>query len=141
MSRGQKPPLSELENKVMAVVWQNGEATAEFVRTALEPSQPLKDSTIRTILQRLEKKGYVRHRIDGRTYVYSPSIASRSVAVDAVRSIINRFCQGSVEDLLVGMVDREIVSAEQLRSLAQRIAVKKRKDDQPLNKRGRKKGT
>jgi len=116
------PPLSDLENTVMTVIWELGHATAEQVRMALEDAQPMKDSTTRTILRRLEQKGYVRHEIEGRTYVYSPTVGSRSVAADAVRGIIDRFCNGSVEDLLVGMVDREVVSPEKLRLLAQRIA-------------------
>jgi len=117
-----KPTLSGLENQVMRVVWQQGRVTADLVRTALEPAQTLKDSTIRTILRRLEQKGYVAHKVEGRTYVYSPTVASRNVAVEAVRGIIQRLCNGSVEDLLLGMVDREMVSPETLRNLANRIA-------------------
>ena len=57
----------------------------------------------------------------GRTYVYSPKVESQSVAAEAVRGIIERLCQGSVENLLVGMVDDEIVSPKTLRELAERI--------------------
>ena len=125
MPRRQKPALSGLENKVMRVVWKYGRATADLVRTELEGSQPLKDSTVRTILRRLEEKGYVHHTTEGRTYLYSPTVASQSVAADAVRGIIERFCKGSVENLLVGMVDREVVSAAELQELARRIAAHK----------------
>ena len=122
MAKTAQPPLSGLENKVMRVVWQHGRVTAEFVRTALAATQPLKDSTIRTVLRRLEEKGYAAHQSEGRTYVYSPAIAPRNVAADAVRSIIQRFCNGSVEDLLWGMVDHELVSPKTLSELARRIA-------------------
>ena len=108
MARKKKNPLSPLENKAMNVIWDRGNATAEDVRIALEAldkKQAIKDSTVPTILRRLEEKGYVKHTVDGRTYVYSPKVASRSVATDAVRGIIDRFCDGSIEDLLVGMVD------------------------------------
>ena len=126
MSRKQKPALSDLENKVMGVVWEHGRVTADLVRTELEGSQPMKDSTVRTILRRLEEKGYVGHTTEGRTYLYSPTVASQNVAVDAVRGIIERFCNGSVENLLVGMVDREVVSAAKFQELAKRIADKGR---------------
>jgi BlaI family penicillinase repressor len=122
MPRKQRPPLSDLENKVMGVVWNHGRVTADLVRTEFEASQPMKDSTVRTLLRRLEEKGYVRHTTEGRTYVYSPTVASQDVAAEAVRGIVERFCNGSVEDLLVGMVDREVVSAAELRELAKRIA-------------------
>ena len=122
MARKTKTPLSPLENKAMNVIWDRGTATAEDVRVALESSQAIKDSTVRTVLRRLEEKGYVRHTVDGRTYVYSPKVASRSVAVDAVRGIIDRFCDGSIEDLLLGLVDDELVSADKLKKLAAKIA-------------------
>ncbi|QDV51182.1 BlaI/MecI/CopY family transcriptional regulator [Gimesia fumaroli] len=122
MSSKEKPPLSDLENKVMSIVWNLQEATADQVRQQLESSQTLKDSTVRTILRRLEKKGYVSHRIDGRTYIYAPRERSQNVAADAVRSIIERFCGGSIEALLVGMVDREVISPEKLEELAAKIA-------------------
>ena len=125
MARKKKNPLSPLENKAMNVIWDRGTATAEDVRLALQKldkKTPIKDSTIRTVLRRLEEKGYVKHSVDGRTYVYSPKVASRSVAADAVRGIVDRFCDGSVEDLLVGMVDDEIVSADKLKELAAKIA-------------------
>ena len=121
MARREKPTLSPLENAVMRVLWERRTATADVVRTALSVEQPLKDSTVRTILRRLEAKGYATHTSDGRTYVYSPRIDSRRVAADAVRSIIDRFCEGSVENLLVGMVDGELVSPQKLKQLADRI--------------------
>lgn len=122
MPRRERPSLSPLENAVMRVVWQRERATADEVRTALAATQPLKDSTVRTILRRLEQKGYATHTTAGRTYVYSPRVESRNVATAAVRGIIDKFCQGSVEDLLVGMVDDELVSPKKLRQLADRIA-------------------
>jgi predicted transcriptional regulator len=125
MPRKQKPTLSDLENKVMDIVWEHGRVTADRVRTELEENQSMKDSTVRTILRRLEEKGYVRHTTEGRTYLYSPTVASQSVAADAERGIIERFCKGSVENLLVGLVDREVVSADKLQELAKRIAANK----------------
>ncbi len=122
MARHRPIPPSPLENAVMRVVWERGRATAEEVRIALGATQPMKDSTVRTILRRLEVKGYATHAVEGRTFVYSPRIESRHVATDAVRGIIERFCAGSVEDLLVGMVADEIVSPQKLRELADRIS-------------------
>src|SRR5262245_15666114 len=121
----------------MRVIWKSGEATADQVRTALAKSQSLKDSTIRTILRRLEEKGYVTHSTVGRTFVYTPQVDSRNVAADAVRGIIERFCHGSVEDLLVGMVDREIVSPQKLQELADKIS---RSEATGKRKRSTKKG-
>jgi predicted transcriptional regulator len=116
-----RKPLSELEHLVMEVVWQKSFCTSEDVRAALSDRHPMKESTARTMLKRLEEKGYVRHRVDGRTNVYSGIDAPQSVAAKAVRQIIDRFCGGSVEQLLVGMVANDVVDERELERLAQRI--------------------
>ena len=117
-----RKPLSELEHLVMEVVWSRPSCTSEEVRVALAGRHPMKESTARTMLKRLEEKGYVRHRVEGRTNVYSGAEAPQSVAVRAVRQIIDRFCGGSVEQLLVGMVANDVVGEHELERLAQRIA-------------------
>lgn len=126
MSKKQKAPLSELENKVMAIVWENDEVTAEEIRSEIRLDAPPKESTIRTILSRLKAKGYVQHRTEGRAYLYSATDPSHNVAADAVRGIIDRICKGSVESLLVGMVNREVVSPKKLRELADQIESEQR---------------
>ena len=133
MARKKKPQLSGLESTVMDVVWAKGNVTAEDVRIELDKTQQLKDSTVRTILRRLEQKGYVEHDVEGRTYVYRPQVESQHVATDAVRGIIDRFCGGSVEDLLVGMVDDKILTPDKLKQLAKKIA-----DAEANEKRSRK---
>ncbi len=125
--RKNRKPLSDLEHLVMDFVWASGPATSEQVREALAERHPMKESTARTILTRLEQKGYLHHRVEGRTYVYSGAEARQHVAAGAVRQIIDRMCGGSVEQLLVGMVDNEVVDGQELARLAQRIAQRKRR--------------
>jgi BlaI family transcriptional regulator, penicillinase repressor len=117
-----RKPLSELEHLVMNLVWSRKSVTAEQVREALAVRRPMKESTVRTILRRLEQKGYVRHRVEGRTYIYTGCEAPQSVAARSVRSIIERFCGGSVEELLVGMVDHDVVDQHELERLGRKIA-------------------
>ncbi len=117
-----KPALSDLERTVMGVIWERGTATASDIQEALALERPLKDSTIRTVLTRLEDKGYARHSVEGRTFRYSGIEQQRNVAVRAVKQILDRFCQGSVESLLVGMVDDEIVDPEELEQIVARMA-------------------
>jgi predicted transcriptional regulator len=125
MLNGSKPPrkgLSELEHQILEILWTLGPANSEQVRNALASTRPLKDSTVRTILRRLQEKGYIRHKVEGRTYIYSGVEAPRNLAVRAVRQIIDRFCDGSVEQLLVGMVEDEVLDRKELQQLAQKIA-------------------
>ena len=116
-------PFTDLEQAIMASIWRRGSATAEQVREDLAPRE-LKESTIRTLLGRLEKKGHLKHSVDGRTYVYSSVEGQQSFAIKAVRQLIERFCAGSAEQLLVGMVDHEVLDAGQLRRLADEIEKK-----------------
>src|ERR1700685_2190094 len=118
-------PLSELEHLVMDVLWKRAQSTAEDVREALAVHHPMKDSTARTILARLEEKCYVKHHVEGRTNVYKVSEPPRNLAVAAVQQIIDRLCGGSVEQLIVGMVDRELLDAGELRRLAEKLARRK----------------
>ena len=120
-------PFTDLEQAIMSSVWRRGSATAEQVREDLAPKHTLKESTTRTLLGRLEKKGHLKHSVDGRTYVYSSVQGPQSFAVKAVRQLIERFCAGSAEQLLVGMVDDEVLDAGQLRRLADEIDKKKPK--------------
>jgi predicted transcriptional regulator len=114
--------LGEVEQAVMDYFWSHGASTAESCREALASSRPMKDSTIRTVLRRLEEKGYLSHETEGRTFVYTASDARANVAVNAVKSIIDRFCGGSAEQLLLGMVDNAVLDRKQLERLARRIA-------------------
>lgn len=109
----------------MDYAWAYPDFTAEMCREGIAPERTLKDSTIRTILRNLEEKGYLDHRIDGRTYVYRPLDTPRNVAVQAAQQLVERFCGGSVEELVVGLVDNQMLEPKQLQRLAEKIAARK----------------
>ena len=111
--------LGELELEVMQIVWDTGDITADQVRSQLM-RQP-KESTVRTVLRRLEDKGYVGHKVEGRTYIFRAVAARQDVAAKAVKRIMEWFCKGSVEDVLVGMADARMLDSKLLTLLAQRI--------------------
>jgi BlaI family transcriptional regulator, penicillinase repressor len=114
--------LGEVEQVVMDYVWTHGPSTSESCREALASSRPMKDSTIRTVLRRLEEKGYLTHEIEGRTFIYQASDARQNIAVRAVKGIIDRFCGGSAEQLVLGMVDNAVLDRKQLERLTRKIA-------------------
>ncbi len=118
--------LGELERSILSIVWQLGSVTAEQVREELD--RPLKDSTVRTVLRRLEEKGYLTHSVDDRTFVYSSAESRQRVAGRAAKRIVDWFCEGSVEALLVGMVDSKVLDRSELQRLAERIAAAQKKE-------------
>ena len=105
-----RPLLTDLESDVMQAVWDGGLCTVEAVHRVVAKNRNLKETTIRTLLRRLEQKGYLKHESDGRAYVYRAIEPSRSLAARAVRQIIDRFCQGSVDELVSGMVEARVLS-------------------------------
>ena len=120
-----RKPLSPLEQFLMDYVWAHPGCTAEMCREGVASQRALKDSTIRTILRNLEEKSYVTHAVDGRTFMYRAVDTKRNVAVQAAQQLIDRFCGGSVEELLVGLVDNQVLEPKQLRRLAEKIASRK----------------
>jgi BlaI family penicillinase repressor len=121
--------LGELERSILSIIWQKAEITADQVREEL--GRPLKDSTIRTVLRRLEEKGYLEHSLENRTFVYSPAQTRQRVAGRAVKRIVDWFCEGSVEALLVGMVDSKVLDRAELKRLAERIAIAQKSATDP----------
>jgi BlaI family penicillinase repressor len=105
-----RSPLTELESEVMQVVWDSGPCPVEAVYEVVSKKRDLKETSVRTILRRLEQKGYLRHEEQGRAYVYRAAEPARSLAARAVRQIIDRFCKGSLEDLVSGMVEGKMLS-------------------------------
>jgi len=119
------PDLGELERGVMQLVWRHGPITAEAVRAKL--GRPLKESTIRTVLRRLEDKGYVTHTVEGRTFHFRAAEKRGAVAAKAVQQIMDWFTGGSLEEVLVGLVDNKALDPKQLQALSEKIARAKKK--------------
>ncbi|HEY4880192.1 MAG TPA: BlaI/MecI/CopY family transcriptional regulator [Candidatus Acidoferrales bacterium] len=133
--------LGEVEQAVLEHVWAHGPCSAEACREALASTRPMKESTIRTVLRRLEEKGYVNHTIEGRTFIFSASQDRQNVAVRAVKSIIDRFCGGSAEELVIGMVDHAVLDRKQLERLTRKIAEQKKSQKQERTKGIREQGS
>jgi predicted transcriptional regulator len=129
--------LGELERSILSIVWRRTAINAEQVREEL--GRPLKDSTIRTVLRRLEEKGYLAHSVEDRTFVYRPAQTRQRVAGRAVKRIVDWFCEGSVEALLVGMVDSKVLDKAELQRLAERIALAQKSAADP-NRRQKREG-
>jgi BlaI family transcriptional regulator, penicillinase repressor len=131
-----RSPLTELENEVMQAVWDAGPSAVEAVYLVVSKKRKLKETSVRTILRRLEQKGYLRHEEKGRAYVYRAAEPARSLAARAVRQIIDRFCKGSVEELVSGMVEAKMLSNREMERLEEFVRGAKR-DEQGGAKGGK----
>ena len=109
----------------MDYVWASGPCSSEECREALASTRPMKESTIRTVLRRLEQKGYIEHSINGRTFIYRAAEPRQNVVARAVKNLIDRFCDGSAEDFVLGMVDNKVIDRKQFERIARKIAQRK----------------
>ena len=120
MSKHIAADLGDLEREVLQLVWRLESVTAETIRGELE--RPLKESTVRTVLRRLEEKGHLSHTVVGRTFVFRAAEARGSAAAKAVKRIADWFCEGSVEEVVAGLVDAKMLDKADLARIAEKIA-------------------
>ncbi len=121
-------PKSELE--IAKIVWELDEATVRQVLEALPDDRNLDFWTVQTYLRRLEAKGYLRKRREGRNNVYSPAVRPKTVISEALDDVLNRLVDGEALPLFQhlihdrGLSEREIDELQ--RSLNDLKAQKKR---------------
>jgi BlaI family transcriptional regulator, penicillinase repressor len=118
-------PLTDLQQAIVDFIWRSGPSTSEQIREGLAAKHRLKDSTIRTLLRRLEARGLLTHRVEGKVFVYEAAVRPRSLAARSVQQIIERFWSGSAEQFLAGMVDEKVLTAAQIRKLAGKVKDRK----------------
>ena len=117
--------LSELQLKIMKVLWEHGEAAVGDVQAAL--GKELAYVTVATMLRRLEARSLVKHRVEGRTFIYKQQVAEDAVTRGMVSDLINRFFVGSMPALVSHLLSSRDVSREELTVLEKLIAERKHK--------------
>jgi predicted transcriptional regulator len=117
MARTPSSTLTPAELKVMQVLWRQGPTPAAAVVRALHGKRGPQDSTVRTILRILERKGYVRHKRDGRTFVYQTIVEETQAQQGALREVLSRFFENSPERLVLNLLRYEDVSPHELARL------------------------
>ena len=115
--------LTRLQQQIMQVVWHRGEASAREVQAALR--RPLAYTTVATLLQRLEKAGWLRHRRAGRTFIYQPAISQEQEARGALRQLLDRMFQGQLGLLVQHWIEREDLTEQDLDDLRRMIDEKR----------------
>jgi predicted transcriptional regulator len=116
--------LTELQLDIMNVLWKRGEASVGDVRALLRPEHELAHTTVSTMLTRLEKKGLIRHRVDGRQYLYKAAVdearVQRSVMSD-LSDVMDRLFGGDVTNAVSHLLAASDVNAEDLAKVKQLI--------------------
>ena len=125
--------LHELELQLMKIIWEKGHATAREVKDAIDERRPLAESTVRTMLRHLEKKGFLTHHVDEddfrKSYVYRPLVQRDEVSKSMLQDILDRLFDGSRELLLNYLFEDEEIDLEELQNLREKIAQKRKENN------------
>lgn len=115
------PALSEAQREIMEIVWGRGEVSARDVREILAQRRDLARNTVRTTLERMEEKGWLRHRVEGRTYLYSAVQPRETTVGQKVVEVLDQVCGGSPEALMTALLDYRGLSTGELRRIRQML--------------------
>jgi predicted transcriptional regulator len=113
--------MTDGELRLMRVLWDRGEASVGAVVEALKTGPKPAYNTVLTLLRIMEKKGYVTHRKDGRAFIFLPTIGRADASRSALRTLVNRFFDGSPRLLMLNLLEDAELSPEALRQLKERI--------------------
>lgn len=120
--------LGRLQLAIMQVLWNEGESTVAQVHDALVPTHGLAPTTIATMLKKMEARGLVRHRSEGRRFIYRPAVSEFEVTQSEVADLTERLFGGSVAALASHLLERHEVEPEELDELKAIIARAKKKE-------------
>ena len=123
-----KPVLTAQELEIMKIVWRAGASTVRGVYEDLLERRKIAYTTVLTVLRTLERKGYVKHRAEGRAYIYAPAIDREAVRRDVVGYVLHQFFDGSPRALLLNLLESESVDDAELRRL--RTLIDKSRDSE-----------
>jgi len=121
-----KHQLAELQLAIMHVLWERGEVTVSEVREALEPGRSLAHTTIGTMLAKMEEKGHVKHRSDGRANVYRALLRRDQASRSMVSDLADRLFHGDVTQMVCHLLDGSEVTPENLAELKKLIRQKEK---------------
>ena len=126
MSTSRTYRLGDLQLKIMKALWDRSEASVADVLQALGPRAGLAYTTVATMLRKMEARGLVAHRSEGRRFLYRPAVTPDAVTRSMADDILERLFEGRLADLLSHLLSTHEVSREELRELERLIAERKR---------------
>jgi len=122
MAKRQDITLSELQIALMRVLWRRGETSTADVATELAAERGLKHTTIATLLTRLEKRGVVAQRREGRQLLYSALVGEAQVRRSMVADLIGALFDGDARELVAHLVKESEIAPGDIAKVRKRLA-------------------
>jgi len=114
--------LTEAELRLMKILWERGESGVADLVAAMPEGETLAYTSVLTTVRILEQKGYVRHRQEGRAFLYSPCVAEHEASRSEIRHMMQRFFGNSRERLLLSLLGDDAIDPAELQRLKDLIA-------------------
>ena len=124
-----KITLGALQYAIMKVLWECGEASSSAVHAALVKERGLAPTTIATMLRKMEEKGVVGHRAEGRQFLYAPKVIENEVRQSMVDELVERLFGGDPTALVSHLIEDDRIDAEEIEELRERLAAARAKDE------------
>ncbi len=113
MAKPDTTPLTQAQREIMEVVWDNEEVTVTQVRDELAQRREVARNTIQTMIVRLEDRGWLKHREEGRTFWYSAKRPRTASLGARVAQMVDRLFAGSPEEMVTALMEYRGLSADE----------------------------
>jgi predicted transcriptional regulator len=123
MTKRKRPAMSPAETEILRLVWESRQATVQQVYEALPANRKVTYVTVATLLRRLEEKGYLKHRVRGKAFVYTPAAKKEDVIKRTINDLVQRLFGGNPVPLMQHLALHSEISdedIERLRDLAKK---------------------
>ncbi len=121
MGKGKLRAMSPAETEILRLVWQLGKATVQQIQEALPASRKVAYKTVQTLLRRLEEKGYLTHKVEGKAHVFCPAVKREAVVKRTVLDFLDRLFGGDPRPLMQFLAREGRIDTEDLEELKKLI--------------------
>jgi len=118
--------LGDLQLRIMQVLWQQSEASVSDVHRVVSPQRELAYTTVATMLRKMEAKGLVGHRLEGRSFIYRAAVAEETVSKGMSEHLLEKLFAGSLSEMVNHLLSSREVSRDELSKLEHLIAERKK---------------
>ncbi len=121
MGKGKLRAMSPAETEILRLVWQLGTATVQQIQEALPAHRKVAYKTVQTLLRRLEDKGYLTHKVEGKAHVFCPAVKREAVVKRTVLDFLDRLFGGDPRPLMQFLAREGHVDAQDIEELKKLI--------------------
>ena len=117
MTRRKRPAMSPAETEVLRLVWESQRATVQQVYDTLPTNRKVTYVTVATLLRRLEEKGYLKHRVRGKAFIYTPAVKKEDVINRTIGDLVQRLFGGNPVPLMQHLALHSEITEEDIERL------------------------